>query len=74
MNCLHLHLRCRHLRLSVAQNVPSFATDFGRCEQVVKQWAVASLADEVKEERHTLKDLLFSLHIPRTAGCALMDW
>ncbi|KAK7262297.1 hypothetical protein RJT34_29863 [Clitoria ternatea] len=48
----------------------SFAkNDFGRCERVVKNWAQSSLDNEMsKEDKHTLRDLLFFLHVPRTGG------
>lgn len=42
--------------------------DFGDCERVVKDWAASSLVGEVTEEKYTLRDLLFFLHIPRTGG------
>ncbi|KAE9620560.1 putative protein-tyrosine sulfotransferase [Lupinus albus] len=48
---------------------PSFAkNDFGHCERVVKVWADSSLDEEIREDKHTLRDLLFFLHIPRTGG------
>ncbi|XVF46327.1 hypothetical protein PTKIN_Ptkin03bG0018400 [Pterospermum kingtungense] len=45
-------------------------TDFEHCENVVKSWALTSLDQELKEDevKHTLKDLLFFLHVPRTGG------
>lgn len=42
--------------------------DFGHCERTVKKWASSSLDLEVKEDKHTLQDLLFFLHVPRTGG------
>lgn len=43
--------------------------DFKHCEAAVKTWAYSSsLEEEVKEDKHNLKDLLFFLHIPRTGG------
>ncbi|OVA10122.1 Sulfotransferase domain [Macleaya cordata] len=42
--------------------------DFLHCQSTVQSWAASSLADEVKENKHTLQDLLFFLHIPRTGG------
>ncbi|TXG73842.1 hypothetical protein EZV62_002421 [Acer yangbiense] len=42
--------------------------DFGRCEGIVKKWALSSLDQEVKGDKHTLRDLLFFLHVPRTGG------
>ncbi|KAI3957397.1 hypothetical protein MKW98_003118 [Papaver atlanticum] len=41
--------------------------DFVRCQNTVRKWA-ASSNDEVKEDKHTLQDLLFFLHVPRTGG------
>lgn len=48
----------------------SFAeNDYGRCESVVKSWARSSLDEEMtKDDKHTLRDLLFFLHVPRTGG------
>ncbi|KAF4392311.1 hypothetical protein G4B88_005270 [Cannabis sativa] len=46
----------------------SLKDDFGHCERVVQKWASSSLEEEVEEDKHTLKDLLFFLHIPRTGG------
>ncbi|KAK9676710.1 hypothetical protein RND81_11G094500 [Saponaria officinalis] len=41
---------------------------YQRCESVVNNWATSQLNHEFKEDRHTLRDLLFFLHIPRTGG------
>ncbi|XP_043702627.1 protein-tyrosine sulfotransferase-like isoform X4 [Telopea speciosissima] len=49
-------------------NAYSTEKDFVHCESTVKKWAASSLDAEVKEDRHTLRDLLFFLHIPRTGG------
>lgn len=48
----------------------SFArNEFERCESVVRSWARSSLDEEMtKEDKHTLRDLLFFLHVPRTGG------
>ncbi|XP_061353895.1 protein-tyrosine sulfotransferase isoform X2 [Gastrolobium bilobum] len=48
----------------------SFArNDFGRCERVVRSWASSSLDKEIKQkDKHTLRNLLFFLHVPRTGG------
>lgn len=44
---------------------------FGHCERAVKSWASSSLDREIGEkDKHTLKDLLFFLHVPRTGGRA----
>ncbi|XVF68562.1 hypothetical protein PTKIN_Ptkin11bG0012700 [Pterospermum kingtungense] len=43
-------------------------TDSEHCENVVKKWARTSLDHEVEKYKHTLKDLLFFLHVPRTGG------
>ncbi|GMH07115.1 hypothetical protein Nepgr_008955 [Nepenthes gracilis] len=48
-------------------NASTAKDDFKFCESVVKKWASFSV-DEVKEDKHTLQDLLFFLHIPRTGG------
>ncbi|KAI3849704.1 hypothetical protein MKW98_026618 [Papaver atlanticum] len=40
---------------------------YTECENIVKKWAASSLDAEVKD-KHTLQDLLFFLHIPRTGG------
>ncbi|KAE8674593.1 Tyrosylprotein sulfotransferase isoform 2 [Hibiscus syriacus] len=42
--------------------------DYEHCENVVKNWATTSLKHEHKEDKHTLKVLLFFLHDPRTGG------
>ncbi|MCL7042498.1 hypothetical protein MKW94_022793 [Papaver nudicaule] len=42
---------------------------FTECENIVQRWANSSLDVEVKD-KHTLLDLLFFLHIPRTGGRA----
>ncbi|XP_074303526.1 protein-tyrosine sulfotransferase-like isoform X2 [Silene latifolia] len=42
--------------------------DFQLCESVVNKWATSQLNHEFKEDKHTLRDLLFFLHIPRTGG------
>ncbi|XP_054814793.1 protein-tyrosine sulfotransferase-like [Prosopis cineraria] len=47
----------------------SFAeADFGHCERVVRNWASSSLDKEIRQDKHTLRDLLFFLHVPRTGG------
>ncbi|XP_042956389.1 protein-tyrosine sulfotransferase-like isoform X4 [Carya illinoinensis] len=66
-------LRCSMLLMllglaSILANASPIKNDFGHCERVVKKWAFSSLDQEVKEDRHTLQDLLFFLHVPRTGG------
>ncbi|KAK9280532.1 hypothetical protein L1049_014224 [Liquidambar formosana] len=41
---------------------------FSHCERTVKKWASSSLAVDIKEDKHTLRDMLFFLHVPRTGG------
>ncbi|EOY34382.1 Tyrosylprotein sulfotransferase isoform 1 [Theobroma cacao] len=53
--------------LGLVVNVLSI-TDSEHCQNVVKKWAFTSLDHEVKEDKHTLNDLLFFLHVPRTGG------
>ncbi|CAI0397877.1 unnamed protein product [Linum tenue] len=50
--------------------VNSYAVEdgFGQCENVVKKWTTSALEQEAKEDKHTLRDLLFFLHVPRTGG------
>ncbi|KAK4539667.1 hypothetical protein RGQ29_031889 [Quercus rubra] len=54
--------------VSILVNASSIQSDFGHCDRVVKRWAFSSLDQEIKEDRHTLRDLLFFLHVPRTGG------
>lgn len=54
--------------------VSAIGNDFGRCENVVKKWASASLEQQVTEDKHTLQDLLFFLHVPRTGGRTYFHW
>lgn len=42
--------------------------DFLHCESIVKNWATSSLDYGVEGDKHTLHDLLFFLHVPRTGG------
>ncbi|KAE8727162.1 Protein-tyrosine sulfotransferase [Hibiscus syriacus] len=42
--------------------------DYEHCENVVKKWASTSLKHGRNVDKHTLKDLLFFLHVPRTGG------
>ncbi|KAL0534053.1 hypothetical protein IC582_028330 [Cucumis melo] len=41
---------------------------FEHCERVVKDWALSSLHQGINNDKHTLQDLLFFLHVPRTGG------
>lgn len=54
--------------VSVLVNASSLNDDYGHCERVVQKWAFSSLEEEAKEDKHTLRDLLFFLHVPRTGG------
>ncbi|XP_010488273.1 PREDICTED: protein-tyrosine sulfotransferase isoform X1 [Camelina sativa] len=57
--------------LLLASVIGSFAElDFGHCERVVKNWADSSSSREehVNNDKRSLKDLLFFLHVPRTGG------
>lgn len=42
--------------------------DFYHCESIVRKWAQSSAYNGIKENKLTLKDLLFFLHVPRTGG------
>lgn len=48
--------------------------DFLHCESLVKNWATSSLTDGVEGDKHTLRDLLFFLHVPRTGGRTYFHW
>ncbi|XP_022152919.1 protein-tyrosine sulfotransferase isoform X2 [Momordica charantia] len=52
-------------RIACASTVEN---NFGHCERVVKNWASSSLHQGVNKDKHTLQDLLFFLHVPRTGG------
>ncbi|XP_024017107.1 protein-tyrosine sulfotransferase isoform X1 [Morus notabilis] len=54
--------------VSVWVNASTFSDDYGHCERIVQKWAFSSLEEEAKEDKHTLRDLLFFLHVPRTGG------
>ncbi|XP_021745953.1 protein-tyrosine sulfotransferase-like isoform X2 [Chenopodium quinoa] len=49
-------------------NASSDEVDYQHCEIAVNNWAASQLSQEVKEDKHALRDLLFFLHIPRTGG------
>ncbi|XP_022730965.1 protein-tyrosine sulfotransferase-like isoform X1 [Durio zibethinus] len=62
-------LKCSFLLVLLGLVVNALClTDSEHCENVVKKWALTSLDHEVKNNKHTLKDLLFFLHVPRTGG------
>ncbi|KAG7019280.1 Protein-tyrosine sulfotransferase [Cucurbita argyrosperma subsp. argyrosperma] len=42
--------------------------NFEHCETVVKNWASSALHQGINKDKHTLQDLLFFLHVPRTGG------
>ncbi|KAH9700576.1 protein-tyrosine sulfotransferase [Citrus sinensis] len=42
--------------------------DFVQCEKIVREWARSALEEEIEGDGHTLQDLLFFLHVPRTGG------
>ncbi|CAN1833290.1 Protein-tyrosine sulfotransferase [Linum perenne] len=56
--------------LSPLANIFADEDGFGRCETAVKMWSSSALGQENKEDKHTLRDLLFFLHVPRTGGRA----
>ncbi|XP_056166146.1 protein-tyrosine sulfotransferase [Syzygium oleosum] len=64
---LSLRLAILLILLALA-NASPHKRDFGHCENVVKKWASSAPSLEVKEDKHTLRDLLFFLHVPRTGG------
>ncbi|XP_028791885.1 protein-tyrosine sulfotransferase-like isoform X2 [Neltuma alba] len=59
---------CVLLMLVALVNASFTKHDFGRCERAVRNWAYSSLDKETREDKHTLRDLLFFLHVPRTGG------
>ncbi|KAL8057614.1 hypothetical protein ABFX02_04G194900 [Erythranthe guttata] len=50
--------------------IKALASDDGykQCENTVKKWASSSVDHKVQEDKHSLRDLLFFLHVPRTGG------
>ncbi|KAJ0966481.1 hypothetical protein J5N97_023398 [Dioscorea zingiberensis] len=54
--------------VSASSYVSSDKDDFSQCESTVKDWAESSIYNGSKEDKLSLKDLLFFLHIPRTGG------
>ncbi|KAI9077851.1 hypothetical protein K1719_040197 [Acacia pycnantha] len=59
---------CVLLTLVALVNASFTKNDFGQCERAVRNWASSSLDKEIREDKHTLRDLLFFLHVPRTGG------
>ncbi|KAJ3698169.1 hypothetical protein LUZ61_001874 [Rhynchospora tenuis] len=56
--------------LSFVVQVYSIGDSYVECERVVNKWAESSAENVKSEDKLTLKDLLFFLHIPRTGGRA----
>nr|UQW95911.1 LPSOT [Salix linearistipularis] len=54
--------------LSPPTLVYSRGDDFFDCKGTVTSWAESAIDNEIKENKSTLKDMLFFLHIPRTGG------
>lgn len=48
--------------------------DFVQCEKIVREWARSALEEEIEGDGHTLRDLLFFLHVPRTGGRTYFHW
>ncbi|XP_028757009.1 protein-tyrosine sulfotransferase isoform X2 [Neltuma alba] len=57
-----------NLKFYVLLVLVGLETDFGNCERAVRNWASSSLDKEIRQDKHTLRDLLFFLHVPRTGG------
>ncbi|KAF5199021.1 Protein-tyrosine sulfotransferase, partial [Thalictrum thalictroides] len=49
-------------------SVISNEDEFLKCQRTVRKWSDSSLNGKVKEDKHTLQNLLFFLHVPRTGG------
>lgn len=60
--------------VSVLASASPMKNDFSHCEKIVKKWAFASLEEEATKGKHTLRDLLFFLHVPRTGGRTYFHW
>ncbi|XP_039116800.1 protein-tyrosine sulfotransferase [Dioscorea cayenensis subsp. rotundata] len=56
------------LYLVFASSHVSSDKDFSQCETTVKNWVESSIFTGSKDDKLSLKDLLFFLHIPRTGG------
>nr|CAD1820857.1 unnamed protein product [Ananas comosus var. bracteatus] len=54
--------------LAVSTPVSSNEDNYFRCERVVKNWVESSCENGQGEDKSSLKDLLFFLHVPRTGG------
>ncbi|KAF6167852.1 hypothetical protein GIB67_027630 [Kingdonia uniflora] len=59
--------------VSISINAVSSEDDLMKCGSTVRMWAASSLEVQDKD-KHTLQDLLFFLHIPRTAGRTYFHW
>ncbi|KAL2651624.1 hypothetical protein R1flu_019752 [Riccia fluitans] len=70
--CLRImDLRCLAIIcvfMFVSANCATPGLDKERCELLVRSWAEKELAAPQTEQKLTLRDLLFFLHIPRTGG------
>lgn len=56
------------LSLVFASSHVSSDKDFSQCESTVKSWVESSIYTGNEDNKLSLKDLLFFLHIPRTGG------
>lgn len=56
------------LALFAFVDASSAEKDFVQCEKIVREWARSALEEEIEGDGHTLQDLLFFLHVPRTGG------
>ncbi|KAL7153876.1 hypothetical protein ABFS83_04G197500 [Erythranthe nasuta] len=68
---IHLVLGLILVVLLSVCTIKASASDDGykQCEHTVKKWASSSSVDhKVQEDKHSLRDLLFFLHVPRTGG------
>lgn len=55
-------------RIACASSTSPVEKQFEHCQRVVKTWAASSLHQGINKDKHTLQDLLFFLHVPRTGG------
>ncbi|XP_022970308.1 protein-tyrosine sulfotransferase-like isoform X1 [Cucurbita maxima] len=62
---IKLTLLLLFFRIACASTVEK---NFEHCETVVKNWASSALHQGINKDKHTLQDLLFFLHVPRTGG------